>query len=87
MLRQGHGLVKRKRERPSTVQRFLKLGLTVCRLERVGDEVRLMRMMEGRNGELELVREAHHIVEVDGFVAVVVDLHMHVFHSISIPFW
>ena len=34
-----------------------------------------MGMMKRCDGELELVREAHHVVEVDRLVAVVVDLH------------
>ena len=56
VLRQGHGLVKRRREHTGTVHRYLNLGLTVRRLERVGDEVRLVRVVERSNREFEFVR-------------------------------
>ena len=66
MLRQGHGLVNRRRERTGTVHRFLNLGLTVCRLERVGDEVRLVRVVERGNRELELVCDLQCSIQSQG---------------------
>lgn len=47
---------------------------TVCRLEGVGNEICLVRMMEGGDGELEFVGNAHEIVEIDSLVAMRMNL-------------
>ena len=39
-------------------------GLTVGRLERVRDEVRLVCVVEGRDRELELIRDLPHTIEL-----------------------
>lgn len=45
-----------------------------CLLEEVGNKVRLVSVVERGNGELELVRQAHETVEVDGLVAMRLNL-------------
>ena len=59
---------------------------TVRRLHSIRHEVGLMGMMDCRDGELELVREAHHVVEVDRLVAVRLNLEV-VYEALVINKW
>ena len=65
MPQQARGLSNRSVEHHNVGQSHRpNLGLTVGRLEGVGDEVRLMRVVEGRDRELELVRDLPHTIEL-----------------------
>ena len=49
-------------------------SLTICALQNVWYKPCFVCMVESGNGELELVREAHKVVDVDCFVTVCLDL-------------